>query len=130
MSKQSNMITLYTTSTELTAVLAATHVYLDLLEVVEPLEQDRKRQEAIQQLLAFQNRCQGMNARVEEPVDTLFLLQVPFHELMVVTKAVEAYEFMDKVDCLPTHTSGLTSTEVMTLTRSFQRRMISNPPKS
>lgn len=63
MNEQPNMITIYTTSDEVAALKAAADVYLDILEVVEPLEPDRTRRESIHQLEVFKNRCQDANAR-------------------------------------------------------------------
>jgi hypothetical protein len=113
------------TPAEMAALEVATRVYLDLLEVVLPLQPDPTRVEAIHQLGAFKDRCERLDAQRKDPADALFSTHVPFKELMIVTTAIEAYEYMDRIHCLPAMISDLTSIEVIALTRSFQRRMIS-----
>ena len=124
MNAQPILITLHATFAELTALQAAANVYLDILEVVQPLELDKTRLEAIHHLESFKAYYQEMRAQGQEPKDVLLPLQFPFQEVMVLTTAIDVYAFMDKIHCLPTHTSGLPSIEVMTLTRSFQRRIV------
>jgi hypothetical protein len=113
-------------SAELAALEVVARVYFDLLEIVLPLQSDPTRLEAMKQLSAFKNRCQNVERQEQASKEALILLDVPFSEFIVVTTAIEAYEYMDRIHCLPAIVSDLTSIEVIALTRSFQRRMISN----
>ncbi len=124
------MIPVSLTPAEMTALEVATHIYLDLLEVVEPLKPDLTRLEVVSHLLTFRERCQETKGEKQEAIDMLFSMNIPFQELIVVTTAIDAYEYMDTIYCVPELLSQLTSMEVITLTRSFQRRMICSQPKS
>lgn len=130
MDGQTIMITIQTTSEEMAALTAAAQIYLDVLEVVQPLEPNKTRLESIHQLEAFKHRFQEMNAQGQELTDTLFPLQIPFQEFIVLTTAIDAYEFLDKIHCVPESTFGLSPIEVIMLTRSFQRRLVSTPTES
>ncbi len=125
MDEHITILTIHVTFNEVVALVAAAQIYLDILEVVRPLERDKTRLESIRYLEAFKKYYQEMRDEGQEPTDTLLSLQIPFQEVIVLTTAIEAYEFLDKIYCVPTSSSGLHPIDVMALTRSFQRRLVS-----
>jgi len=127
MNEQIPLLTLYITTQELAALDIAAQIYLDVLEVVQPLESNKTRLDTIHHLEAFKSYYRDICAQGQEPMDAPLPLSLPFPEIMALTTAIDAYEFLDKIHCVPTSTSGLTPIEVMALTRSFQRRLVSAP---